>query len=231
MPTQKNKICYEAAKAVLLDRIIANVIHEINNQVCIVGCNSTVLQDYMDVFFNEDINNFSEKIKDIKEDFPSLLEDNQQAIIKIKKITSNLRDFCPKHSGPPENTTNINVIIDFCLEVLYSESKYKATIEKKYNQTSPIIIKIKEVEIFFLNVFIAILETIEKRADIHIVTKNQKDQVTVQIEVIGPIDDNKIDKTSPNIKQCLEMAKDLNLNIDIKKKEKGIKVKIDIPVR
>ena len=83
---KNNKICYDSEKSVLLRRITENVIHEINNQVCVLDSNSDALKEYSSFLLKEAIkNNVNQKTKEIKEDLPSLLEDNQQAISKNNK--------------------------------------------------------------------------------------------------------------------------------------------------
>ncbi len=205
----------QSEKMASIGQLAAGVAHEINNPTGYVSSNLKTLSDYQkdighliqkyqslmeslsqgksngalnseDIKAIKNIKAFEEDI-DISfllEDIDDLIGDCREGADRIKKIVQDLKDFA--HPGEDKlQSMDINSGLESTLNVVNNEVKYKATVHKDFGDIPTVLAYPQQLNQVFMNILVNAAQAIEKKGDIHIVTRKKDDFVEVEISDSG----------------------------------------------
>jgi signal transduction histidine kinase len=129
--------------------------------------------------FEEDID-----IGFLLEDIDDLIGDCREGTDRIKKIVLDLKDFA--HPGEDKlQSMDINSGLESTLNVVNNEVKYKATVHKDLGEIPTVKAYPQQLNQVFMNILVNAAQAIEKKGDIHIVTRKKDDFVEIDISDTG----------------------------------------------
>ena len=118
------------------------------------------------------------------EDITDLIGDCREGVDRIKKIVIDLKDFA--HPGEDKvQLTDINNGIESTLNVVNNEIKYKATVHKDFGDIPTVKGIPQQLNQVFMNILVNAAQAIEKKGDIHIITRSVAQSVEVSIRDNG----------------------------------------------
>lgn len=205
----------QSEKMASIGQLAAGVAHEINNPTGYVSSNLKTLSDYLKEIgqlirkYQSFINTLSpgksgnvlddddvEAIQHIKafeedidigfllEDIDDLIGDCREGADRIKKIVLDLKDFA--HPGEDKlQQMDINRGLESTLNVVYNELKYKATLHKQFGDIPMVKAYPQQLNQVFMNILVNAAQAIEKKGDIHIVTRTKDGFAEVEISDTG----------------------------------------------
>ncbi len=232
-------------KMASIGQLAAGVAHEINNPMGFITSNLGTLGKYMGrltEFINvqedaveslkdaELVDSIKEKRKKLKLDY--IIEDVEQLIAesldgaeRVKRIVQNLKTFSRVDESEYKHA-DINECIESTLNIIWNELKYKATVQKDYQELPPIKCYPQELNQVFLNLLVNAAHAIEKQGEVKIKTFNGDGMVSISISDTGcGIPSDKIDKIFEPFYTTKEVGKGtglgLSISYDIVKKHNG----------
>lgn len=205
----------QSEKMASIGQLAAGVAHEINNPTGFVSSNLKTLYDYQQDISRllerygqllveleseqtaailpetvktniRDLRTLLEEIDldFLLEDINDLISDCREGTERIKKIVLDLKDFA--HPGEDRiQSTDINKGLESTLNVVNNEIKYKATVEKDFEDIPPVRGYPQQLNQVFMNILVNAAQAIEKQGVIKITTSSKNGHVEVAISDNG----------------------------------------------
>ena len=233
-----------SAKMVSLGKLVAGVAHELNNPIAAIYSNMQHLEEYI-----KDIHSlmkeYDEKSKKLppeeakkmkqlwrEKDIDFVLEDAQKIIDsaidgaeRTKKIVLGLRNFS-RLDEAEKKTVDIHEGIESTLQLLHNEIKNRITVHKNYGELFPLTCYPSELNQVFMNLLSNASQAISNKGDITITTKQDGDNIIIDIQDTGcGIDEKYMDNIFDPFFTTKEVGKGtglgLSISYNIVKKHKG----------
>ena len=198
----------QSEKMASLGQLSAGIAHEINNPLAYVSSNINRLKEYFQdtvgllnkwqdlepVLKNntdfslmlQNINEYSDQIdlNFILEDFDRMMLSINDGTQRIKKIIEGMRGFA--HMADNSfSEAYINKAIDDTLTIVWNEIKYKASIEKIYDELPAVTCNIGEIKQVLVNLFINAAHSIKEKGKIFITTLKDDNYVYILVQDTG----------------------------------------------
>jgi len=194
----------QSEKMASIGQLAAGVAHEINNPIGFVSSNIGVLRGYVQPLFalldqlarvppeqlpppvREELARVDSAIDlaYVQEDLPSLLNESEEGLSRVKKIVQDLKDFSRVDHADWQDA-DLNAGLDSTLNVVMNEVKYKAEIRKHYEPLPPVRCIAAQLNQVFMNLIVNAAQAIAERGTITLSTRTDGGWVFVEVGDTG----------------------------------------------
>jgi len=232
-------------KMASIGQLAAGIAHEINNPTGFISSNLGTLDKYM-VRISDFIHTQSEIIKSLNnkdamdiiekkqqelkidfvlKDIKDLVKESLDGAERVKKIVQDLKSFS-RVDDDEYTHADINECIESTLNIVWNELKYKAKVNKDYNDIPLTKCYPRQLNQVFMNILINASQAIEKNGEIGIRSWQQDGSIYVSISDTGSgIPEENLDKIFEPFFTTKEVGKGtglgLSISYDIIKKHGG----------
>ncbi|WP_161626905.1 hybrid sensor histidine kinase/response regulator [Desulfospira joergensenii] len=203
----------QAEKMASVGLLAAGVAHEINNPISYINSNLFAVKKYfgkinglykeyleaeclLETLEDEKASQIIQKIKSFKsenkiqmimDDLEIIAEESIDGINRVKNIVSNLKTFS-RIDEAEYKPININHAMETTLDIIWNEIKYKAEVERDFQDLPEIKCFPQKISQVFMNLLINAAQAIEDKGKIHITTRmvtrgKRKEDRFVQIRI------------------------------------------------
>ncbi len=195
----------QSEKLASVGQLAAGVAHEINNPVGYVASNLGSLRDYVADLFEllalyeqlepalEQSDERLQKVAELKgridlaylrEDLPSLLQECDEGISRVKKIVQDLKDFSRTDTGEWQWADLVKGL-ESTLNVVWNELKYKARVSKEFAELPHVHCVPSQINQVFMNLLVNAAQAIVESGEITIATGLTGPRVWVRVTDTG----------------------------------------------
>lgn len=190
-------------KMASIGQLAAGVAHEINNPIGFVKSNLGSLGRYgekLAAFFAASEPLFASAPAELQEqlallrkkysitailnDLPDLVQESCDGTERVRKIVQDLKNFSRVDRAECE-AADLNAGLESTLSIVWSELKYKATIEKDYGELPPVWCNQGQLNQVFVNLLVNASQAIDQQGTISISTRAEGDAVRITIHDTG----------------------------------------------
>jgi signal transduction histidine kinase len=108
-------------------------------------------------------------IEYLRSDLPELIEESREGMDRIRKIVMDLKDFA--HPEDNQKISDINECIESTLNIVWNEIKYKAKLEKHYEDIPPVMCYPRQLNQVIMNLLVNAAQAIDDQGVIKIKTE------------------------------------------------------------
>lgn len=194
---QARRQLLQSEKLAAIGQLAAGVAHEINNPVGYVYSNLQTLESYLtDLFRLTDAMDTADSLESLKlirqnidyefvrDDLRDLLAESREGIERVKTIIAAMKDF--SHIEDEEfKPADIQKGIETTLNLVNNELKYKAEVTRHFDALPPVECIISQINQVIMNLLVNAAHAIEDFGEIRIRTRDQGDNVIIEIEDTG----------------------------------------------
>ncbi len=200
----------QSEKLASIGQLAAGVAHEINNPIGFVNSNIHTLEEYAMNYLKilsvvedlkkaleeknmEEVGVFVKEMEKVekeinldfmKEDTGALLEESKKGLERVKKIVLDLRTFA-REDGEERVSIKVEDVIESIIGIINNEIKYKAELEKEYDELPLIKCHVQRLGQVFMNLIINAAHAIEDEGKITIRTFQKGQHACVEISDTG----------------------------------------------
>lgn len=159
----------QSEKLASIGQLAAGVAHEINNPISFVNSNLGTLRRYAEQLLSltqayaardpdpEDIELAELKeaadLDFIAEDLPSLLDESEDGLSRVRKIVQDLKDFSRVDHADWQDA-DLNAGLESTLNVVMNEVKYRADVQRHYGPLPPVRCLAGQLNQVFMNLIV-----------------------------------------------------------------------------
>jgi two-component system NtrC family sensor kinase len=198
---QTHEQLLQAEKMASIGQLAAGIAHEINNPIGFVNSNMGALNAYLTTLFGV-IQDYEDSVAAnapapallaqiaalrskadlafVRDDAADLVRESMDGLKRVKDIVQALKDFA--HVGENEwRVADLHHGLDSTLNIVASELRHKATVEKHYGQLPPITCMPSQMNQVFMNLLVNAGQAIREQGVITIRTGVEADMAWVAI--------------------------------------------------
>ena len=194
----------QSEKMASIGQLAAGVAHEINNPIGFVSSNLGSLRGYVTPIFGllellrrtppgslpADVREELDRVDRavdltfVQEDLPTLLDESEEGLSRVKKIVQDLKDFSRVDHADWQDA-DLNAGLDSTLNVVMNEVKYKAEVRKDYGVLPPVRCIAAQLNQVFMNLIVNAAHAIPERGTITLATRAENDWVCIAVSDTG----------------------------------------------
>lgn len=190
-------------KLAAIGQLAAGVAHEMNNPIGFITSNLNTLRKYIakTLIYLEAVDKALEQMPDavratlssvrkkqkialLSEDLPELVNDCLDGTERMKKIVTGLKSFARKDDSE-QKLADINQCIEDAITVSWNEIKYKAQIERNFEELPQTFCYPQQLSQVFMNLLVNAAHAIARQGTISIRTRHVEDLIEVAIQDTG----------------------------------------------
>ncbi len=195
----------QSEKMASIGQLAAGVAHEINNPIGYVHSNLGTLQEYVGALLalvdgyagalqSEDPAGSRSHLRSLRErldvdfivgDLPKLLEESREGIERVTKIVQDLKEFSHVERDEPMRPSDLRKGLESTLNIVWNDLKYKARVEKHYDEVPLVECYLSEINQVFMNLLINAGQAIADRGLITLAMGIEGDEVWVSVSDDG----------------------------------------------
>ncbi|HEY0504599.1 MAG TPA: ATP-binding protein [Lysobacter sp.] len=195
----------QSEKMASIGQLAAGVAHEINNPIGYVHSNLGTLQEYVGALLalvdgyasalqSEEPASSRGHLRSLRErldvdfivgDLPKLLEESREGIERVTKIVQDLKEFSHVERDEPMRPSDLRKGLESTLNIVWNDLKYKARVDKHYDEVPLVECYLSEINQVFMNLLINAGQAIADRGTITLAMGTEGDEVWVSVSDDG----------------------------------------------